>query len=57
MRPLRELYDFVTGGSLVAPAGVAIALVVAFTLPLFREQAFALVLLATLAGSTFETIR
>ncbi len=53
MKTLVRIYDFVTGGSIVAPIGLAIAIGVAR----FGAAPFFGVLLATFVASTFERVR
>ena len=57
MKLLREIYDFITGGSRLTPLGLALALLAAFTLPVFRAEAFVAIVVATLVASTFEAVR
>jgi hypothetical protein len=54
VRVLREIYDFVTGGSIVAPVGLACAVIAAMLVPQAREAVFLSVLAATFVASTFE---
>jgi hypothetical protein len=54
MRVVNEVYDFITGGSAVTPFGVALAIVAAFWLPLFRTEAFLVIVAATFVAATFE---
>ena len=51
MKPLRAVYDFITGGSLVAPAGLAVALLCAR----FGALWLIAILGVTLVAATFET--
>ena len=55
MRVVTEVYDFITGGSLVTPVGVACAIAAAFLLPAFRAEAFVAIVALTFVASTFET--
>lgn len=55
MRALREVYDFITGGSLAAPIGLACAIVAALLIPGAREAVFVAVIAATLVASALET--
>ncbi len=55
MRVLNEIYDFITGGSVVAPIGVACALAAAFLVPSFRAQLLIGIVALTFVASTFET--
>ncbi|MGR4064438.1 MAG: hypothetical protein ACLQPV_03215 [Vulcanimicrobiaceae bacterium] len=50
MKPLRAVYEFVTGGSIVAPAGLAVALLFAR----FGALWLIAILAVTLVASTFE---
>lgn len=54
MRALKRIYDFITGGSIVTPIGLALALIVAFTLPSMRPEAFCALIVLTFVGSAFE---
>ncbi|MDE2483199.1 MAG: hypothetical protein KGN02_13560 [bacterium] len=56
MRLVREIYDFITGGSFVTPVGLALALLAVLLLPHFRLESFVLVIIATVVASTFERI-
>ena len=62
MKLLREIYDFITGGSIVAPAGLAVAIVLARILaghisPSQLGGAFLGTLLLTFFASTLERAR
>lgn len=54
MRVLREIYDFITGGSIAAPIGLACALGAALLLPHWRAEAFSIIVLLSLVASTLE---
>lgn len=54
MRVVTEVYDFITGGSLVTPVGVACAIAAAFLLPGHRAEAFVSIVALTFIASTFE---
>ncbi len=54
MRLLREIYDFITGGSRLTPFGLALAVIAAFALPTMRAEAFTALVVATFVASTFE---
>ncbi len=54
MRVLREIYDFITGGSIVAPAGLALAVLATLLVHAWRAEVFTVLILATFVTSTFE---
>jgi len=56
MNIAREIYDFITGGSIAAPVGLVCAIVLALLLPdeSWRPVVFAAVIGLTLVASTFE---
>lgn len=54
MNLLRSIYSFITGGSIVAPIGLAAAIVAASLLPAWRTQAFIVIIAVSLAASVFE---
>lgn len=54
MHVLREIYDFITGGSIVAPAGLACAVIAALTLHAHRAEAFTAIVVVTFVASVFE---
>lgn len=54
MHVLREIYDFVTGGSIVAPLGLACAVLAAVILHAYRAEAFSAIVVITFVASTFE---
>lgn len=54
MRVVNEIYDFITGGSVVTPVGVACAIAAAFLLPAFRAETFVGIIAVTFVASTFE---
>jgi hypothetical protein len=51
---VRNVYDFITGGSVVAPIGLALAIVAALVLPSAREAVFVTIVAGTLVASAFE---
>lgn len=61
MKQLAALYDFITGGSVAAPIGVAAAFWVAFATanlpPAARAAAFCATVLAGFIASAFEPAR
>lgn len=57
MRVLRSVYEFITGGSVVAPLGVALAIVAALALPFARAGAFVAIVACTFIASTYERVR
>ncbi len=61
MKALREVYDFITGGSLVSPIGLGLAVIVtladAALPPMVRVLLFAGTITATLAAASFERAR
>ncbi len=54
MRLVNEIYDFITGGSVVTPIGVACAIAAAFLMPAFRAEIFVAIVALTFGASTFE---
>jgi hypothetical protein len=55
VRALREIYDFITGGSIVAPIGLFCAITAAvFAPPPWRAPALVTFVAAAFAGSVFE---
>ncbi|MBV8637631.1 MAG: hypothetical protein JO322_06055 [Candidatus Eremiobacteraeota bacterium] len=54
MRVVNEIYDFITGGSVVTPVGVACAIAAAFLMPAFRAETFVGIVALTFVASTFE---
>jgi hypothetical protein len=54
MRVVTEIYDFITGGSVVTPIGVACAIAAAFLLPTYRAESFVGIVALTFIASTFE---
>jgi hypothetical protein len=58
MKALREIYDFVTGGSIVAPIGVAVTIAATLATQTAPPSARAAILLGltvcTFAASTLE---
>lgn len=61
MNALREVYDFITGGSLVSPIGLALGIAVVLATnglpPPVRALLFATILGATLVAASFERVR
>ena len=58
MKALRAIVDFVTGGSLAAPIGLALAIVAAAVLPgpsAMRATIFLAIVVASFAVSTIES--
>ncbi|HEY5257493.1 MAG TPA: hypothetical protein VIJ12_03865 [Candidatus Baltobacteraceae bacterium] len=60
MKALREVYEFITGGSIAAPIGLFCAIVAALlTAPLppgARAALFLAILLLTFVAATFERV-
>jgi hypothetical protein len=54
MRVVNEIYDFITGGSVVTPIGVACAIAAAFLMPAARAETFVGIVALTFVASTFE---
>lgn len=54
MRVVHEIYDFITGGSIVTPVGVACAIAAAFLLPAMRPELFVAIVALTFVAATFE---
>jgi hypothetical protein len=54
VRALREVYDFITGGSIVAPIGVLCAIAVAALAPQWRAGVLVALVAAAFIGSVFE---
>gem|GEM_PF-4110726 len=54
MRALRSIFEFVTGGSLVAPIGLACAILAVLAFPQWRAGAFVTIVVFTYAASTYE---
>ena len=54
MRVVNEIYDFVTGGSVVTPIGLAFAIAAAFLMPVGRAETFVGIVALTFIASTFE---
>lgn len=58
MRALHAVVEFVTGGSIAAPVGLALGIAVALLLPApsaVRAVAFLVVVVASFAASTVES--
>ena len=54
MNALREVYDFVAGGSIVAPIGLACAIIAGSLLHAYRPEVLTAILVLTLAASCYE---
>lgn len=54
MRIVNEIYDFITGGSVVAPVCVALAIVAAFLMPVYRAETFVTLAVLGFVLATFE---
>ena len=54
MHVLRNVYDFITGGSVVSPIGVACAIVAGSLMHTFRAEAVSAILVLTFVASTYE---
>ncbi|MEO9170450.1 MAG: hypothetical protein ABI282_05185 [Candidatus Baltobacteraceae bacterium] len=54
MRVLREIYDFITGGSIAAPVGLACAVIAAVALHAWRAEVFSAIVVLTFIASTLE---
>ena len=54
MRVVKEIYDFITGGSVVTPIGVGCAIAAAFLVPTFQPELFVGIVALTFVASTFE---
>jgi len=56
MKALREIHDFVAGSSIIAPAGLAIAIIAALASaavpPIWRAGVFTVLLLGTFVAAT-----
>ena len=61
MNALREIYDFITGGSLVSPIGLALAIGVAVAgaglPPSMRVAIFTIIIVTTFVAASFERVR
>jgi hypothetical protein len=51
---VREIYDFITGGSVAGPIGLACAIVAGVALHEWRAEVFTAILVLTFAASTLE---
>jgi hypothetical protein len=51
---LRRIYDFITGGSVAAPVGLACAIIAASALQAARGVAFVALIAIAFAASTLE---
>jgi hypothetical protein len=60
VKVLREIYDFVAGGSIAAPVGLAVAILTAVFVPhldpTVRAATFVAIVVLTLAAATREKI-
>ena len=56
MKVLREIYDFITGGSIASPVLLACAIAAAYLLPSFRAEAFTVLVVLAFIVSTFERV-
>ena len=60
MKAVREIYDFITGGSIASPIGLALAIAITIFdagLPvILRGAFFAGIIIASLAVTTFERV-
>lgn len=58
MKILREIYDFITGGSIAAPIGLAVAIVAAIVLghDAAASYVFFALILMTLLAATHERV-
>lgn len=54
MRVVNEIYDFITGGSVLTPIGVGCAILAAFFLPAFKMETYVAIIAVTFIGATFE---
>lgn len=54
MNALREIYDFITGGSVVAPVGLACAIVATVLIHAYRAEVLSAILGLTFVASTLE---
>jgi hypothetical protein len=54
VRVLREVYDFITGGSIAAPVGLACAIAVAVLVPAWRMPGFLGLVVVAFIASVFE---
>ena len=54
MRVVNEIYDFITGGSVVAPVCVALAILAAFFMPAYRTETFVFLAVLAFVAATFE---
>jgi hypothetical protein len=54
MHALRNVYDFITGGSIASPVGVACAIVAGSLLHSYRGEAVFAILVMTFIVSSFE---
>jgi len=61
MNVIREIYDFITGGSVVAPVGLACAIIFALSSASMhmndRAAWFIVIVVLTLLGATLEKVR
>ncbi len=54
MHALREAYDFITGGSVAAPAGLACAIIATTLAHVYRGEILGVILVVTFVASTLE---
>jgi hypothetical protein len=54
VRVLNEIYDFITGGSVVTPVGVTLAILAAFFMPVNGIPTFVALIALTFVAATFE---
>ena len=54
MNALREIYDFITGGSVAAPIGLACAIAAATLVPDYRGETLSAILVLTFIASAYE---
>lgn len=57
MRIIREVYDFITGGSIAAPVGLLCAIGAALALTAWRAEVFSAILVLTFIASTAEKVQ
>lgn len=57
MRVLREIYDFIAGGSIAAPVGLALAVIAAIALHTWRAEVFSAIIILTFVASTYEKVQ
>lgn len=57
MKVVREVYDFITGGSIASPVLLACGIASALLLHAFRAEAFAAFAALAFIASAFERVR